>query len=889
MDPYSYNFCLNHGPYSYNLCFTNCIAWSRYSLEAPSTFERPIRKSSLPDLHSPIRLDLAPEELQRVAFASSNRAKEQPGIDDFRPVNEIPQPVEDAEQSETDLSPGNERHQFPSNEERVSHPKSLDVEDVPAIDELRPGTGSGGLGAVSPSGSPHGLGSAAGSVIDHNGIAVSFGELIKPEVKAEDDHEQLFDNTPNISKTIERSSMDEEEPGNNLKENEVPDAYRKNTDTEKNSKVEQSQRIKNSDPDSSFTQTSKSGNKQQDSSAPSSFSFSSTNSLVAPTHVPGVSDFSPDSPSFPNDLQADVEDRHASGQLQDSKQNTEDAQRPEGGTKLAKSRDFPEPEHELPPSSNRDEDDIHSDPNDDLSDSEKSPKEYKEDASEPLQSESVSRGKEDNGPDDEVISSSTVDDSPAAKPDYQSSERPPLSSSGSPESDQVTPSSTISVRNMDVTTHDALDSMASSSNTGNMDKSLPSNGSSSRRSSSSSSNNKNNRRSGKSRSLVPEKEEKVLNKEKQTEGQDWSGVGSGVKYGNEAGHETGQRAVDETGQRAVDETGQRAVDEAGQMAVDEAGQRAVDEAGHDEERGTDNPSGPFSLQVNTGFPDPHHTAGAENGQAHGDSDHNHPPSEDPSSQDSIPSQEKASLHQPSPETEKDLPQRETSQQGSPRSLQIPSTEEKTEALTPTSSEVESNNPELLGDSLMPTDKETTAERAPEYSDDYDQHNRGEFTDLNNESQQIIAGSQNHEDFQNEPQQTIAGSQSPDNELQRSNSVNTRSVSENARSRTPPHIPSSSPFEMMFGKSLQQAYHQSFGSLFSNLHKPQSQSRALFGRGGLSVSAGLFGQGAESKSGRGSEQGSEGTDDEADDSHNRRMLDVSNIVKRRPSLRFFAND
>ncbi|KAK7094577.1 uncharacterized protein [Littorina saxatilis] len=41
----------------------------KYSLDAPSTFEKPITKTSLPDVNSPIELDLATDEQERVAYA----------------------------------------------------------------------------------------------------------------------------------------------------------------------------------------------------------------------------------------------------------------------------------------------------------------------------------------------------------------------------------------------------------------------------------------------------------------------------------------------------------------------------------------------------------------------------------------------------------------------------------------------------------------------------------------------------------------------------------------------------------------------------------------------------------------------------------------------------
>ena len=43
----------------------------KYSLDAPSTFEKPITKTSLPDVNSPIELDLATDEQKRVAYAKS--------------------------------------------------------------------------------------------------------------------------------------------------------------------------------------------------------------------------------------------------------------------------------------------------------------------------------------------------------------------------------------------------------------------------------------------------------------------------------------------------------------------------------------------------------------------------------------------------------------------------------------------------------------------------------------------------------------------------------------------------------------------------------------------------------------------------------------------------
>ena len=43
----------------------------KYSLDAPSTFEKPITKTSLPDVNSPIQLDLATDEQKRVAYAKS--------------------------------------------------------------------------------------------------------------------------------------------------------------------------------------------------------------------------------------------------------------------------------------------------------------------------------------------------------------------------------------------------------------------------------------------------------------------------------------------------------------------------------------------------------------------------------------------------------------------------------------------------------------------------------------------------------------------------------------------------------------------------------------------------------------------------------------------------
>ena len=41
----------------------------KYSLDAPSTFEKPITETSLPDVNSPIQLDLATDEQERVAYA----------------------------------------------------------------------------------------------------------------------------------------------------------------------------------------------------------------------------------------------------------------------------------------------------------------------------------------------------------------------------------------------------------------------------------------------------------------------------------------------------------------------------------------------------------------------------------------------------------------------------------------------------------------------------------------------------------------------------------------------------------------------------------------------------------------------------------------------------
>ena len=44
---------------------------NKYSLDAPSTFEKPISKSSLPDVNSPIQLDLAKDEQERVKYVRS--------------------------------------------------------------------------------------------------------------------------------------------------------------------------------------------------------------------------------------------------------------------------------------------------------------------------------------------------------------------------------------------------------------------------------------------------------------------------------------------------------------------------------------------------------------------------------------------------------------------------------------------------------------------------------------------------------------------------------------------------------------------------------------------------------------------------------------------------
>jgi hypothetical protein len=41
----------------------------KYSLDSPSTFEKPISQHTLPDVNSPITLDLATDEQQRVAYA----------------------------------------------------------------------------------------------------------------------------------------------------------------------------------------------------------------------------------------------------------------------------------------------------------------------------------------------------------------------------------------------------------------------------------------------------------------------------------------------------------------------------------------------------------------------------------------------------------------------------------------------------------------------------------------------------------------------------------------------------------------------------------------------------------------------------------------------------
>ncbi|XP_076436574.1 uncharacterized protein LOC143276072 [Babylonia areolata] len=143
---------------------------------------------------------------------------------------------------------------------------------------------------------------------------------------------------------------------------------------------------------------------------------------------------------------------------------------------------------------------------------------------------------------------------------------------------------------------------------------------------------------------------------------------------------------------------------------------------------------------------------------------------------------------------------------------------------------------------------------------------------NNETQQTDPRSHN---FQTEPQQQSG----PANPV--SYPPNTESRPQSA------HRVAASPFEMMFGKSLQDAYHQSFGSLFSNLHRPPSQSGTLFGRGGMS--GGLFGQEAGALQGRSGERsGGTATSGEDIGDQDREAFDVNSIVNRRPSLRLFGN-
>lgn len=98
--------------------------------------------------------------------------------------------------------------------------------------------------------------------------------------------------------------------------------------------------------------------------------------------------------------------------------------------------------------------------------------------------------------------------------------------------------------------------------------------------------------------------------------------------------------------------------------------------------------------------------------------------------------------------------------------------------------------------------------------------------------------------------------------------------------------------MMFGKSLKQAYEQTFGSLFGSLNKAPSQAGALFGGGG-----GLSGpqQGFYGQQGQGGGFGEGPADFGGFGGNNvyspgKQLFDtnVNGIVNKRPSLRLFGN-
>ena len=101
-------------------------------------------------------------------------------------------------------------------------------------------------------------------------------------------------------------------------------------------------------------------------------------------------------------------------------------------------------------------------------------------------------------------------------------------------------------------------------------------------------------------------------------------------------------------------------------------------------------------------------------------------------------------------------------------------------------------------------------------------------------------------------------------------------------------PPSSPFEMMFGKSLQDAYQQTFGSLFGSLNKAPSQPGALFG-GGLSSPQGFYGQQGQG-GGFGEAPADFGGFGNNIYSPGTQLFDtnVNGIVNKRPSLRLFGN-
>ncbi|KAK7491671.1 hypothetical protein BaRGS_00017124 [Batillaria attramentaria] len=97
---------------------------------------------------------------------------------------------------------------------------------------------------------------------------------------------------------------------------------------------------------------------------------------------------------------------------------------------------------------------------------------------------------------------------------------------------------------------------------------------------------------------------------------------------------------------------------------------------------------------------------------------------------------------------------------------------------------------------------------------------------------------------------------------------------------------SSPFEMMFGRSLQEAYQQTFGSLFGNLNRGVSQPGAALSGGQVGFEGGSDGRarGAgfdNDVSSLGSFSNPYGSGKNLFDA------DVNGIVNKRPSLRLFG--